>query len=261
MHRPVDGLPVSHRADQPAVADRGESVLVPAVDPGQEMPGNAFRQRHRGDVARALVVQGGHIRPRSRREVLPVADKGDGEAENLPVRHRVGAIRLGGRDPDSTGQRTVDDQPVRPAEFDGDLRRRQRADRVAQPHQGHMGQDTGLGRRQLRMQKDRAVQPVRTVGPEEIPVLGGAGHTKRRFERLGAVGDSHQSVSGGQQGFGRGHGSPLCRSAATVARMAGDCHRSLFVLPVWPVLRMIVGGRYRRRRSPSRLLALRDCWP
>ena len=105
----------------PGLPDRRDAILLPAVDPGQEMAGEVLEQVDAGDLA-ALVDERGARRssPGSPSSRPP---RGDAEADHQPVRHLGRRLGARARHAHAADHAAVDLDPVRPAEGHRDHRR------------------------------------------------------------------------------------------------------------------------------------------
>ena len=106
---------------------------------------------------------------------------------------RLGFARR--RDPDSPDGTAVDLDPVRPAEGHGDVGRPQRSQRIAQAQQRHIDHRQGSRQGLVRLQHDRAVQPVGATAPDQRPSLHvAARHHVQRMGEGAAARNGHTPI-------------------------------------------------------------------
>jgi hypothetical protein len=117
-------------------ADRLDAVLLPAVEPGEEMPAEALDQVVAGDLPAALGGQRGASQIMARLAIRPVAADGNAEADHQPVGDLVAGIDVGAGEADAADDPAVQLQAVGPAEVDGDDRRDEPAESVAERQHG-----------------------------------------------------------------------------------------------------------------------------
>src|SRR5690606_28605952 len=163
----LHGLAVCLRASHPAIVDRAEAVLLPCVEPAQQIGSVTLEQVRAGDLAAAFLGERCLARQLARLFAGIIVDEAEAHADDHPIGNLA---RLGRRQPDYHAATlcTIDEYRPRPAVPDANSRRQQSTQAVGERD---LREGVHLQRRPeryLRLEDDGAFGPARVPAPDEV---------------------------------------------------------------------------------------------
>ena len=190
---------------KPPPANRLEAVVLPAVDPGQEMSAEGFQHVHRGKVAAAFPAKrcGAAVRRGTGERGVRIHRRchGDRHIDNQPVGNRPRSDPFRQVEPDRAGVEAIGLDSIRPTKGYLGHRGHDDAQAIIEPEHGNVSYQHGLLERFVRAQNHRTVQLVVPRNPKEGAVIGPFhGHPSGLRTQIDVGGEGDEAIGGWKSG-------------------------------------------------------------